>query len=53
MPEPRLNLRWNSIMAMEWKNYDDFMEKYGWENNPDLAEDRVNLFRMINLRSFS
>ena len=48
MREPRSNERFTNVMNMEWDNYDDFISKYGWDNNPELADDRVNLWRMVN-----
>ena len=48
MREPKTNQRFNNVMNMEWTDYEDFMSKYGIENNPDLAEDRLSLWRMTN-----
>jgi len=39
---------WNSVMSMEWDDYDDFISKYGWENNPDLYEKRIRQWRRMH-----
>jgi len=39
---------WNSVMSMEWEDYDDFMEKYGWESNPELYEKRNGVWRRLH-----
>ena len=33
---------------MEWKDYEDFENKYGWENNPDGYNARVRMWRNLN-----
>jgi hypothetical protein len=27
---------WHTVYNLEWEDYDDFIERYGWENNPDI-----------------
>ena len=48
MREPNSNLHWNNMFSMEWENYDDFMAKYGWENNPEFYDGRTSIWRMMN-----
>ena len=48
MREPRSSQKWTQVMDMEWENYEDFMTKYNWENNPDLADAWRNLCRSMN-----
>ena len=36
MTTPEVVRDWYTIYNLEWSEYDDFMEKYGWENNPDM-----------------
>ena len=40
--------RWYQVMNMEWENYDDFMTKYNWENNPELADSWRSLCHALN-----
>jgi hypothetical protein len=37
-----------ALMKLEWTDYDDFMEKYGWENNPSMTYRRQRMFRRWN-----
>ena len=27
---------WYTLYNLEWSDYDDFMARYGWENNPEM-----------------
>jgi hypothetical protein len=40
---------YNEIMAMQWDNYDDFVSKYGAENNPDSYRKRMRIWRQMHL----
>jgi hypothetical protein len=40
---------YSEIMAMQWDNYDDFMSKYGVENNPDSYRKRMRIWRQMNV----
>ncbi len=40
---------YNDIMAMKWDNYDDFISKYGIENNPDSYSKRMTIWRRIHV----
>ena len=42
------NNEWNQMMNMEWKDYEDFENKYGWEKNPDGYNARVRMWRNLN-----
>jgi len=42
------NLIWVDILKMEWDDYDDFISKYGRENNPDLYTGRLRIWRRMN-----
>ena len=37
-----------TLMNLEWTDYDDFMEKYGWENNPSMTYRRQRMWRRWN-----
>jgi hypothetical protein len=39
---------WNSVMDMEWDDYNDFMSKYGWDSDPDLYEKRMGIWRRMH-----
>jgi len=39
---------WNSVMNMEWDDYDDFISKYGWESDPDLYDKRNGVWRRMH-----
>ena len=43
------HLSWKEMMEMEWLDYDDFNQKYGPESNPDKYNDRVSIWRNMNL----
>jgi hypothetical protein len=40
--------RWYALMDMQWEDYDDFMLKYGFDNNPELCETRNEIWRITN-----
>ena len=40
---------YNEIMAMQWDDYDDYISKYGIENNPDSWRKRVRIWRQMNV----
>jgi len=40
---------YSEIMAMQWDNYDDFISKYGVENNPDSYRKRMRIWRQMNV----
>jgi len=42
------NNEWNQMMNMEWKDYEDFENKYGWENNPDSYNSWTTMWRNLN-----
>jgi hypothetical protein len=38
------NMRYVTLMNMEWKDYDDFERKYGSDNNPEAYTKRMTLW---------
>jgi hypothetical protein len=40
--------RWYALMSMQWDDYDDFISKYGYGNNPELSEVRMEIWRAMN-----
>ena len=42
-------LDYQEIMRAEWENYDDFLSKYGFDNNPDFFRKRMALWRQISM----
>ena len=42
------NDEWNDMMNMTWTDYEDFEEKYGYENNPDSYAARSKIWRNMN-----
>ena len=40
---------YSEIMAMQWDNYDDFISKYGVENNPDSYRKRMRIWRQMDV----
>jgi hypothetical protein len=36
------------MMNMEWTDYQDFENKYGWTNNPEGYNSRVKIWRNMN-----
>ena len=40
--------RWYALMDMQWKDYYDYMSKYGFNNNPELCETRNEIWRITN-----
>ena len=40
---------YSEIMAMQWDNYDDFISKYGVENNPDSYRKRMRIWRRMSV----
>ena len=41
-------LQYNVIMDMKWDSYDDFVSKYGYENNPDSFRKRMRIWRNMH-----
>jgi hypothetical protein len=41
-------LQYNVIMDMKWDSYDDFVSKYGYENNPDSYRKRMRIWRNMH-----
>ncbi len=41
-------LQYNVIMDMKWDSYDDFVSKYGYENNPDSFRKRMRMWRNMH-----
>ena len=46
----RGSLNWMKVLGMEWNNYDDFMLKFGVDNNPELYEARMHVQTMLNFQ---
>ena len=42
-------VQYNEIMDMKWDNYDDFISKYGYENNPDSYRKRMRMWRIMHV----
>ena len=42
-------LDYQEIMRAEWENYDDFLSKYGFDNNPDFFRKRMALWRQMSM----
>ena len=42
------NNDFNTMMNMEWTDYEDFEIKYGWTNNPEGYNSRVKIWRNMN-----
>ena len=42
------HLNWVDMLDMKWDNYEDFISKYGRENNPDLYHGRLRIWRRMN-----
>ena len=40
---------WNHLLDMSWDTYDDFIEKYGADNNPEAFERRIRSWRRMHL----
>jgi hypothetical protein len=43
------NLPWKEMMDMEWDDYEDFISKYGFDNNPDHYTGMIRIWRNLNL----
>ena len=43
------NLNWFGMMNMKWDDYADFTLKDSLENNPDLYNGRIKIWRKLNL----
>ncbi len=41
-------MTWFDIMDMNWENYQDFMSKYGYGNDPELYQQRIEFWRNLN-----
>ncbi len=42
------SMNWFDLMDMNWENYQDFMSKYGYGNNPELYQKRIEMWRNLN-----
>jgi hypothetical protein len=42
-------VQYNEIMDMKWDNYDDFISKYGYENNPDSYRMRRRMWQIMHV----
>ena len=42
------NNDFNTMMNMEWTDYEDHENKYGWKNNPEDYNSRVKIWRNMN-----
>ena len=42
-------VQYNEIMDMKWDSFDDFMSKYGVENNPDAYRMRNRIWRIMHV----
>ena len=42
------NNDFNTMMEMEWTDYTDFENKYGWKNNFEVYNSRVKIWRNMN-----
>jgi hypothetical protein len=41
-------VQYNEIMDMKWDSYDDFVSKYGVENNPDAYRKRRRMWQIMH-----
>jgi len=41
-------VQYNEIMDMKWDTYDDFVSKYGVENNPDAYRKRRRMWQIMH-----
>ena len=42
-------LPWKEMMDMEWDDYEDFITKYGFDNNPDHYIGMIGIWHNLNL----
>ncbi len=42
-------VQYNEIMDMKWDSYDDFISKYGVENNPDAYRKRRRMWQIMHV----
>jgi hypothetical protein len=42
-------VQYNEIMDMKWDSYDDFISKYGYENNPEAYRKRMRMWRVMHV----
>ena len=40
---------WRKLMNLEWTDFNDFLSKYGYENNPEMYNIRVGIWRNMSL----
>ena len=40
---------YSEVMAWQWDNFDDYISKYGVENNPDFYRKRVRMWLQMNI----
>jgi hypothetical protein len=48
MSSPEHYLRSNELLAMEWEDWDDYIRKYGLENNPEAYALRHSMWYRLN-----